>query len=375
MRSPRTTFSVVALTVITTAALAGCGSSGSGSSKTSSTTASAQTLLRETFSGKHAVTSGQIELSVKVVPTGSSELTAPITVSFGGPFASASKGKLPQSDFTVEGSAQGHAGKLTIVSTGTAGYITVDGDSYELPATSYAKLKSGLSSVSGSSSSSTSGSSMIGKLGIDPLSWLTKPQVVGQATVAGVKTDHITATVNVNGLLKDLDKLAGKASELGVKDASKISGGIPAADQAKIAAHIKSPSFDIWTGASDQTLRKLAVGVTIPVTGSVQKSLGGLTSLRITMSLQYADLNQPQTITAPAKVLPYSQFQTKIASVLETIESGVAGGELGTLGGTSTSGDKTVTNLSGVDKRYSECIVKAAGNVAKQQKCTSILGG
>jgi hypothetical protein len=372
MRSPRTTLSVVALTVITTVVLAGCGSGGSGSSKDSSTTASAQTLLRKTFSGKHAVTSGQIELSVKLVPTGSSELTAPITVTFGGPFESASKGKLPQSDFTVEGSAQGHTGKLAIVSTGSAGYITVDGDSYQLPATSYAKLKSGLSSVSGSSaaSSSTSGSSMLGKLGIDPLSWLAKPKLVGQATVAGVKTDHITATVNVTGLLKDLDKLAGKASELGVKDASKISGGIPAADQAKIAAHIKSPSFDIWTGVSDQTLRKLAVGVTIPVTGSVQKSLGGLTSVRITLSLQYADLNQPQTITAPAKVLPYSQFQTKIASVLETIESGVSGGELGSLGGTSTS-----SNLSGVDKRYSECIVKAAGDVAKQQKCTSILGG
>ena len=373
MRSRRTTFSVVALTVITTAALAGCGSGGSGSSKTPSTTASAQKLLRETFSGKHAVTSGQIELSVKVVPTGSSELTAPITVAFGGPFESASKGKLPQSDFTVEGSAQGHTGKLAIVSTGSAGYITVDGDSYQLPAASYAKLKSSLGSVSGgsSSSSSTADSSMLSKLGIDPLSWLTKPQVVGPATVAGVKTDHITATVNVNGLLKDLDKLAGKASELGVKDASKLSGGISAADQAKIAAHIKSPSFDIWTGASGQTLRKLAVGVTIPVTGSLRTSLHGLSSLRITLSLQYADLNQPQTITAPAKVLPYSQFQTKIASVLEAVESGVTGGNIVSgLGGTSTS-----SNLSGVDKRYSECIVKAAGSVAQQQKCTAILGG
>jgi hypothetical protein len=370
MRLPRTTFLVVALTSITTVAVTGCGSS---STNTSSSTPNAQTLLRETFSGKHPVTSGEIELAVKLVPTGSSVLTAPITIAFGGPFQSAAKGKLPQSDFTVTASAQGHNGKLSIVSTGSAGYISINGDSYQLPAADYDKLKSGLSSVSGSSSrtSSSSSSSMLSKLGIDPLSWLADPKVLGQASVAGVNTDHIAAKVDVVGLLKDLDKLASKASSLGVKDASKLSGGMTAAEQTKIAAHINSPSFDLWTGASDRTLRKLAVTVTVPVTGTVRKSLGGLTSVKITLNLQYADLNQPQTITAPTKLLPYSEFQTKIASDLKTIEGGIA--ESGELGGSGTV--TTSSGLSGVDKRYSECIIKAAGNVVKQQACSSILGG
>jgi hypothetical protein len=377
MRLPRTTFLVVALTALTGAAVTGCGSSSantaSSTPSSSGSTPDAQTLLRETFSGKHPVTSGQIELALKLVPTGSSVLTAPITIAFGGPFQSAAKGKLPQSDFTVNASAQGHNGKLSIVSTGSAGYITVNGDSYQLPAADFNKLKSGLSPVSGSSSttsSSSADSSMLSKLGIDPLNWLTDPQVLGQASVGGVNTDHIAAKVNVVGLLKDLYKLAGKASTLGIKDASKL-GGLSASEQSKIAAHIKSPSFDIWTGASDQTLRKLVVGLTVPVTGSVSKSLGGLSSVKVTLNLQYADLNQPQTISAPTKLLPYSEFQAKIASDLATIESGVSG-ESGILGGTTTSAS---SNLSGVDKRYSDCIIKAAGNVAKQQACTSILGG
>jgi hypothetical protein len=377
MRLPGTTILVVALTSITTVAVAGCGSSSPSSSNAASSTPSAQKLLSETFSGNHPVTSGQIELAVNIVPTGSSVLTGPITLAFGGPFQSATKGKLPQSDFTVTASAQGHKGKLSILSTGSAGYITVNGGSYQLPAASYDKLKSGLSSVSGSSTTTTStttttsGSSMLSKLGIDPLSWLTDPQVIGEASVGGVKTDHISAKVNVSGLLADLNTLAGKASSLGVSGASKLSGGLSASERASIAAHVKSPSVDIWTGASDQTLRKFSVGVTVPVTGTLHKSLGGLSSVRITINLQYADLNQPQTITAPTNLLPYSGFQKKLASDLETIESGVASSTSGTLGGTTTTG----SGLSGVDKRYSECIIKAAGDVVKQQACSSILGG
>jgi hypothetical protein len=375
MRSPRTTFLVVALTFITTVAVAGCGSSSPNSSNAASSTPSARKLLSETFSGEHPVTSGQIELGVNIVPSGSSELTAPITLAFGGPFESGAKGKLPQSDFTVTASAQGHNGKLTIISTGTAGYITVNGGSYQLPAASYDKLKSGLSSVSGSSTTSTtttSASSLLSKLGIDPLSWLTDPQVIGQASVGGVTSDQISAKVNVSGLLADLNTLAGKASSLGVSGASKLSGGLSASERASIAAHIKSPSVDIWTGASDHTLRKFSVGVTVPVTGTLHKSLGGLSSLRITINLQYSDLNQPQTITAPTKLLPYSGFQKKLAADLETIESGVVSSTAGTLGATTTT---TGSSLSGVDKRYSQCIIKAAGNVAKQQACTPILGG
>jgi hypothetical protein len=372
MRVPRTTLFVAALTLITGGAIAGCGSGGSansGSVSTPGSTANAPTL-REAFSGKHTVKSGKIELSLDLVPSGSSILTAPVKIAFGGPFQAGAKGELPKSDFTVDASAQGHSGKLSIVSTGSAGYVTVDGVSYQLPASSYSKLKDGLSSVSGSSSTS-SGSSMLTRLGIDPLSWLTDPRVVGQATVSGVQTNLVTATINVRGLLRDLDKLVSKASTLGVSQAGKLGAGLSASEQSRIAAHIKSPDFDVWVGAGDQMLRKLVVGVTVPVTGTLHKSLGGLTSVQITLTLQYSDINQPQTVDAPTDVQPYSQFQQKIASVLETVEGGLVQDGLS---GTSTT-SLGASNLSGVDKRYSECIIKAAGNVAKQQQCTALLCG
>jgi len=327
---------------------------------------------------------------VQVVPTGSKEITDPITITFGGPFQSEGAAKLPKSDFTVSGTVQGESGKLGIISTGTAGYVTLDGTSYQLPAATYSKLESKLSSVTGSKSSSSSGAGLLGSLGIQPLNWLSSPQVVGQQSVGGAPTTHVSATVDVAEFLRGVNKLIGHAAKLGVPDASKVTSGITPAQQAKIAAHIESPTFDAWIGNSDKTLRKVSVGVTVPVTGQLRTELDGLTSLKVSVSMTYSDLNQPQTITAPTTLEPYSKFQQKVASILEAIEGGVLESEIGTTGtsgtgtsgtGTSTSGAATTvtgavgTSTSGVDGKYSDCIEKAAGDVTKMQKCTSLLGG
>ena len=69
-------------------ALAGCGSSGS--------SGQANGLLKQTFSGKHTVKSGNLSVNLTLNPSGSSTLKGPITLSFGGPFASLGNGKLPK---------------------------------------------------------------------------------------------------------------------------------------------------------------------------------------------------------------------------------------------------------------------------------------
>ena len=62
--------------------------------------------------------------------------------------------------------------------------------------------------------------------------------------------------------------------------------------------------------------------------------LGGLDSAGITVTMQYSDLNQPQSIVAPTTVAPYSQFTTKIQQILQVIESAV-GSQLPTGTGTT----------------------------------------
>ena len=352
------------LVVLAGLAVAGCGSASSGSENPT-------TLLQQTFTGTHKVTSGVLNLQLTIDPSGSTTFTGPITVSFGGPFQTRGSGKLPASNFTVSASALGRSVALGILSTGTTGYVTLQGTSYQMPQATFQKLESSFGQLA-SPASTGHGSGSLASLGIHPLNWLTHPTVLGTDTVGGAQTTHIHAGVNVNAMLTDLNTVLEKASSVGVSGASALKSGIPAADRSKIAAAIKNPSVDVWTGASDKTLRRLQINLTVPVTGKTSSELGGVTSADIGLSMQYSDLNQPQTITAPTTVRPYSEFQSKVSAFLQ----GLQGAAAGVLGGSSSSGAAgssggTSTN-SNVTK-YNRCIQAAGTDVSKMQKCASLL--
>jgi len=357
------------MVVLASLFVAACGSSSSGS-------ASPSTLLSQTFTGTHKVTSGNLNLTLTIDPSGSSVLSGPITLSFGGPFQTRGAGKLPESNFTVSASALGRGVALGIISTGAAGYVTLQGTSYRMPQATFQKLESSFSQLTATPGAS-SRSGTLGKLGIQPLHWLTHPTVVGTENVGGTQTTHIHAGVNINALLSDLNTVLSKASSLGVSGASSLKSGIPAADRTKIASEVKNPGVDIWTGKSDKTIRRLTITLTLPVTGKTSSELGGLSSADIGLTMQYSDLNQPQTIKAPTTVRPFSEFQSKLNGFVQTLQ-GAAGGALGSSGGTGSSGSGSGgANGSGSAAgvaNYSECIQSANGNIGKMQKCASLLG-
>ncbi len=372
MHHRRKAFRGLVMVVMASLGVAACGSASSGS-------ANPNTLLTQTFTGTHKVTSGDLNLTLTIDPSGSSVLSGPITLSFGGPFQTRGAGKLPESNFTVSASALGRGVALGVISTGTAGYVTLQGASYQMPQATFQKLESSFSQLT-STPGANSGSGTLGKLGIQPLKWLTNPTVVGTENVGGAQTTHIHAGVNVSALLTDLNTVLEKASSLGVSGAGSLKSGIPAADRTKIASEIKNPSVDIWTGTSDKTIRRLTITLTVPVTGTTSSELGGLTSANIGLTMQYSDLNQPQTIKAPTTVRPFSEFQSKLNAFVQELQ-GAAGGALGgssssgsSSGSGSGSGGGTSTGSSSNVTRYSQCIQSAGGDVGKMQKCAALLG-
>src|SRR6202012_3090988 len=187
--------------VVAARGLAACGSSSSGLGSSGD----AQTLLKQTFTSGKPVKSGVLGVSLTLTPSGSSTLTTPISFSISGPFQSGGNGKLPQSNFTVAISELGRKGQLGIVSTGTAGYVTLDGAAYQLPAADFQRLESGFSSVG---SSGQGGG--LSSLGVNPQHWLTNASVVGSDTIDGTDTTHIRSGVNVAALLQDVNTLLGK---------------------------------------------------------------------------------------------------------------------------------------------------------------------
>ena len=359
------------MVVLASLGLTACGSASSGS-------ANPNTLLSQTFTGTHKVTSGNLNLTLTIDASGSSLLSGPITLSFGGPFQTRGAGKLPESNFTVSATALGRSVAVGVISTGTAGYVTLQGASYRMPQATFQKLESSFSQLA-STPGSSSGSGTLGRLGIQPLKWLTNPTVVGNENVGGAQTTHIHAGVNVNALLTDLNTVLEKASSLGVSGANTLKSGIPAADRTKIASEIKSPSVDIWTGTSDKTIRRLTITLTLPITGKTSSELGGLKSADISLTMQYSDLNQPQTIKAPTTVRPFSEFQSKLNAFVQQLQ-GAAGGALGSGSSSSSGGSSsgssggTSTGSSSNVTKYSRCIQAAGGDVGKMQKCAALLG-
>lgn len=353
---------------LATLALAACGSSSSGD---------AGALLQQTFSAVHKITSGNLSFSLTVNPSGSRTLTGPITLSFGGPFQSLGAGKLPKSAFNVGISAVGNSASLTITSTGTTGYVTFEGASYKLPAATFQRLESSFSQL-GSSPGASNGSGVLGRLGIQPEHWLQNPQVVGSENVGGVPTTHVHAGINVAALLSDFNTFLQRASSLGVSGTASFPHGISAASRSRFAAEVQNPSFDVWTGQADKAIRKLQIGLTLPVSGQASTLLGGLRSAGIALRMQYGELNQPQTITAPATALPFKQFQAKLRALLQGIQSGIGsalGGGLGTTSSAGASGGSTSSGSTAKLQAYSSCVQSANGDLAKMQQCAPLLNG
>ncbi len=342
--------------------LAACGSSaGSGHAASSHP----QTLLRQTFAASHAVKSGVLDFRVVITPHGSSiaSLDLPLTLSLDGPFQSRGKGKEPESAFTIGLTGLGRHGSFGVRTTSHGGYVSLEGDNFALPAADSAKLSSTIKGGSGSQAPGLS------TLGIDPESWLRDPKVVGTQTVDGVRTEHLHAGLNVPAFVRSLDKLLAKESRtLG------RSKQITPTTTRKIVNTIRDPSVDVYTGASDSTLRRLVVSATLPVTGTISTRLGGLTSAGVRLSLDYSQLNQPQTIAAPTNVRSYAALQAKLRTLGAALES-----ELGDTSSTtapSTTAPSTTapaTGSTGNLNKYSRCINGAHGDVTKMQKCATLL--
>jgi hypothetical protein len=76
----------------------------------------------------------------------------------------------------------------------------------------------------------------------------------------------------------------------------------------------------VWIGESDKTVRKLQIELTLPVTGQISMLLGGLSTAQLGLTMQYADLNRPQTIQAPSNVRPYSEFTAKLQAFVDSLQ-------------------------------------------------------
>jgi hypothetical protein len=347
---------VVALVVLSLAAfgLAACGGSGSSGSS------DARSLLDQTFSGTHKIKSGKANLQFRLDVQGDPSLSQPIKLGVTGPFQSAGKNQIPKFDLALAINGQGQSIQAGLTSTSDRVFVKYGGNAYEVPSSMLDQIRQ---SMQHSQQQSSKGKLTLGGIGIDPQRWLKDPKVAGKETVGGVETEHITASLDVSAMLADVDKLLAKVKQQGGvpgTSAAQIPSSLPAKTKKQIEDAVKSSSVDVWTGASDKTLRKIAVVLAIQ-----PKNPGsGPKSANISFSLELQDLNQPQTITAPGNVHPLSELLGQFGGLL-----GGSG-----LGGSSSSSGSSAGGASQQQlNAYTKCLQAAGSDVAKAQKCAALL--
>ena len=310
-------FALVVAVLGVVALVAGCGGGGGGGS--------AQDILKKTFGANKAVHSGRLTLDLGLNLQGVKSLNGPVSFKLDGPFQSTGAKGIPKFEFTLGVSASGQSFTAGATSTGDKAYLSFLGNNYAVSDQQFATFKQGYEQAQANSAKQSR--STFSALGVAPLKWLTSPQTVGTESAGGTSTTHIRAGVDIPRLLDDVDHLLTKAGSLGVSGVRSVPRTITPQQRASIQRAVKSATVDVYAGKDDQILRRLTVNVT-------------LTSGTISFDLTIANLNQAQTVTAPANAQPLSALLNSLGARSGGGSGGATGGLLGhgrPPGGTSSA--------------------------------------
>jgi hypothetical protein len=330
------------------AGLAACGGGGG---------ENADKVLKDTFSGGKTVRSGKLDVTLKIAAQGVPALSQPVELSLRGPVQSTGARKVAKFDLNLAVKAQNSSFSAGVISTGSAAFLKLSGQTYSLPPQVFQSLQN----VIQSQKPDQKGNFSLVSLGVDPRKWVSGAKNEGETDVGGASTNHVSGKLDVSRFLTDAQTLVRRTNS-----SSAISGRVPTQltpqQKQQIEQAIKNPTFDLYSGKDDHILRKLALklGFTQP---------GAKTSGNVTFSLEFADVNKPQTIETPASPKPFSELSKALSSL--------GGGQLGSLLGGATGGTPSAGGIGSSSnpntQAYAQCILAAGSDVAKAQGCAKLL--
>jgi hypothetical protein len=319
---------------------------------------SVQDLLDRAFSGE--IRSADLKLEAEIQLKGL--VKDPIRIEAEGPFRT-NEDKLPSADIELRIGSGGGGQTITsgVLTTGDRAFVKFQDVYYEQPPDQVRATNRAIRR------NSTGSGQALGDLGLDPRSWLGGAKDEGEADVAGVKTRHVSGTLDVDSLMRNLNEFVGKsASALGAtgEDAPpRLTGE----DIAELSEAVKDPSFDVYVGKEDDLIRRVSGRIEFEIPEGSREGLGGLQGGSIVFSVELRDVNGDQEIEAPAGARPLSKLT-------ESLGGGALGG-LGEGAGTPEAGTDGETDESTDEFRnYAECLDKARPEDTEElQRCADLL--
>jgi hypothetical protein len=334
-------------------------------------TDSVENLLDRAFSEE--IRSADLNLEAEIALAGL--LEEPVRIEAEGPFRS-NEGKLPSADIELRIGSDGGGQTVTsgVLTTGDRAFVKFQDVYYEQPPERVREANESIRKNSQGSSSQP-----LSELGLDPRSWLGEAEEEGDAEVAGAETRHVSGTLDVESLMRNLNRFVERSgAALGDTAGQAAPPPLGDADIRELSEAVEDPSFDIYIGKDDDIIRRVSGRVEFEIPKRSRAGLGGLDGGSIVFSVEFRDVNGEQEIEAPASARPLSDLTESLGA------GGLAGGLGGEAPAPEPTGPPDMPSGAGADgssdpeafRRYAECLDQARPEDTEElQRCADLLEG
>jgi hypothetical protein len=314
------------------------------------------------------VASADVEIDAEIELDGLPGFEEPVRIRAAGPYVR-TESTLPKLDVDLEigGLGAGQTIQSGLVSTGDRVFLKFGGSFYEQPREQIARTNRRLASDGRNRGGSLS------DIGLDPSAWIVDASVDGEEDVGGVPTEHVTGTLDVVAVVRDVNRLVKRSSDtLGA--AGNRARPLSERQVKRLARLVDDPSFDVYVGKEDDVVRRVSLRLQLDVPERDRKDVGGITGASIRFSAQLDDVGGDQTVVAPRRSSPISALTSQLGGLADLV------GGLGGDGAGATADPGASQSLdsgdSGVEKfeRYGECLEGAApDDDAAIDRCVELL--
>ena len=284
-------------------------------------------VVATTFGKPHDYSSGRLDARLSIEGGG---ITGANGVALGlqGPWSSKGGGAIPSFAMDTDLSLGSRNVRVRLISNGESGWVDFAGLTYKLPDSVFGSFKE---AWAGNADGGGRQGSLLDRLGFKPGDWIQNPKTVGEETVGGVETVHVTASLDSEKLVADVASVLTAANKAGGGLLSIP--GLSDAAAAQLGGAVEEARFDLWSGKDDGAIRKLTVVVRT-------RQAGPLPPLKLDFSVAIDQLGSPQAIEVPKNAESFGGV------------AGLLAGAAGLLGSDSGGEDPAA-------KAYTDCVAKA----------------
>jgi hypothetical protein len=245
------------------------------------------------------VRSGVLSVEAEVRLSGIAAVAGPLQLTMEGPFEGGGPTELPdmEMDVRVSGMGQDFAGRALLTQENL--WVEYGRTTYEAGEELWAEVRRAIEQQ-GAGRPRT-----FAEAGADPLAWVEDLETEGGEEVAGAQTTKVTGTVDVEAMLRDVNRLSPDRQ-------------VPESALRGVEDLLHDVEFEAWIG-EDDIWRRISAESEFEVPEEERDSAGGLSGGRISFEMELDDPNEPVEIEEPAEARPIDELLRRLGIPPESL--------------------------------------------------------